>query len=71
MDDELMNQIFKVFKEILNTLNLQDDIVGYIVCLVFSCVVFMVKIFALPTIIRKLRSCKGISDLEQLEMQII
>ena len=71
MDDELMNQIFQVFKEILNTLNLQDDIIGYICCLVFLCVVLMVKIFTFSIILRKLRSCKGLSDLEQLEMQII
>ena len=71
MDDELMKQIFQVFKEILDTLNLQDDIVGYICCLILLCVILMVKIFTFCLVLRKLKSCKGLSDLEQLEMQMI
>ena len=66
-----MKTILEVFKEILDALNLQDNIIGYICCLTLLCFMLMVKILTLCLVFRKLKSCKGVSDLEQLEMQMI
>ena len=66
-----MKTIFEGFKEILAALNLQDNIIGYNCCLTLLCFMLMVKILTLCLVFRKLKSCKRVSDLEQLEIMKI
>ena len=71
MDEDLMTTIFEGFKEILARLNLQDNIIGYICCLTLLCLMLVVKILTICLVFRKVKSCKGVSDLEELEMTMI
>ena len=71
MDEDLMTTIFEGFKEILATLNLQDNIIGYICCLTLLCLMLVVKILTICLVFRKVKSCKGVSDLVEFEMMVI
>ena len=71
MDQEnLLITIFETFKEILATLNLQDNIIGYTICLTFLCLILGGKIFTICLVLRKVKKCKTVSDLEEIEMMI-
>ena len=71
MDQGLLTTIFEVFQEILATLNLQDNIIGYICCLTLLCLILVTKIFTICLVLRKVKNCNRVSDLQELEMMMI
>ena len=68
--DQYTNQLFELFKTLLNNLNLPEDIFGYSACLILLTILLFVKSVVVSCIVRKLKSCKinqeqfDISDLE-------
>ena len=71
MDQGLLTTILEGFQEILATLNLQDNIIGYICCLTLLCLILVTKIFTICLMLRKIKNCNKASDPEELEIMMI
>ena len=76
--DQQSNQLFELFKFLLNNLNLPEDIFGYSACLILLTILIFVKSVVLSCMVRKLKSCTinqaqfDICDLEIVQtMQIL
>ena len=55
--DQQSNQLFELFKSLLNNLNLPEDIFGYSACLLLLTILIVVKSVVLSCMVRKLKSC--------------
>ena len=66
MDDEsLIVTIFEAFKDLLVKLNLDDNIIGYTICLTLLCLIAAAKILTICLVLRKVKKCKTVSSLEE------
>ena len=55
--DQQSNQLFELFKSLLDNLNLPEDIFGYSACLLLLTILIVVKSVVLSCMVRKLKSC--------------
>ena len=63
--------IFEAFKNLLEKLNLEDNIFGYIACFTLLCLIAAVKITIICLFLKKVKKCKVVSSLEEdIEMMI-
>ena len=71
MDNKnIIEEIFEVFQDLLVKLNLEDNIIGTL-CLFLLCLIAAVKILTLCCVLRKVKNCKTVSSLDQIDISEI
>ena len=64
----VIEEIFEVFQNLLVKLNLEDNIIGYTLCLFLLCIILAVKIITLCCVLKKVKDCKSASGLDISEI---
>ena len=64
----VIEEIFEVFQNLLVKLNLEDDIIGYTLCLLLLCIILAVKILTLCCVLKKVKDCKTGPVLDQIDI---
>ena len=67
----VIEEIFEVFQNLLVKLNLEDDIIGYTLCLLLLCIILAVKIITLCCVLKKVKDCKSAPGLDQIDISDI
>ena len=67
----VIEEIFEVFQNLLVKLNLEDDIIGYTICLLLLCIILAVKIITLCCVLKKVKDCKSAPGLDQIDISDI
>ena len=67
----VIEEIFEVFQNLLVKLNLEDDIIGYTLCLLLLCIILAVKILTLCCVLKKVKDCKSAPGLDQIDISDI
>ena len=67
----VIEEIFEVFQNLLVKLNLEDNIIGYTLCLLLLCIILAVKILTLCCVLKKVKDCKTAPDLDQIDISDI
>ena len=67
----IFKEIFEVFQDLLVKLNLEDNIIGYTLCLFLLCLIVAVKILTLCCVLRKVKECKTVHSLDQIDISEI
>ena len=67
----VIEEIFEVFQNLLVKLNLEDDIIGYTICLLLLCIILAVKIITLSCVLKKVKDCKSAPGLDQIDISDI
>ena len=72
MDNKnIIEEIFEAFQDLMVKLNLEDNIIGYSLCLLLLCLIVAVKILTLCCILKKVKNCKTVSSLDQIDISEI
>ena len=72
MDNKnIIEEIFEAFQDLMVRLNLEDNIIGYSLCLLLLCLIVAVKILTLCCILKKVKNCKTVSSLDQIDISEI
>ena len=72
MDNKnIIEEIFEAFQDLMVRLNLEDNIIGYSLCLLLLCLIAAVKILTLCCILKKVKNCKTVSSLDQIDISEI
>ena len=72
MDNKnIIEDIFEAFQDLMVRLNLEDNIIGYSLCLLLLCLIVAVKILTLCCILKKVKNCKTVSSLDQIDISEI
>ena len=68
----MFNQVFDIFKELLQQLDLQENICGYTLGLFLVCVVVILKIFIICCLKSKISACQQnyISNLQDIQLMV-
>ena len=67
----VIERIFEAFQDLLVTLNLEDNIIGYTLCLTLLCLIVAAKILTLCCVVRKVKNCKTVSSLDEIDISEI
>ena len=67
----VIEEIFEVFQDLLVKLNLEDNIIGYTLCLFLLCIILAVKILTLCCVLKKVKDCKTVPSLDQIDISDI
>ena len=72
MDNKnIIEEIFEAFQDLMVKLNLEDNIIGYSLCLLLLCLIVAVKILTLCCVLKKVKNCKTVSRLDQIDISEI
>ena len=72
MDDKnIIERIFEAFQDLLVKLNLEDNIIGYTLCLTLLCLIAAAKILTICCVLRKVKKCKTVSSLDEIDISEI
>ena len=63
----VINEVFQAFQDLMVKLNLEDNIIGYTLCLLLLSIVLAVKILTICCFLKKVKNCKNTSSLDQIE----
>ena len=64
----VIEEIFQAFQELMVKLNLEDNIIGYTLCLLLLCIILAVKILTICCVLKKVRDCKTVSSLDKIDI---
>ena len=68
----VIKEVFQAFQDLMVKLNLEDNIIGYTLCLLLLSIVLAVKILTICCVLKKVKNCKNTSSLDQIEsLQIL
>ena len=70
-DKNIIEIIFETFQELLVKLNLEDNIIGYTLCLTLLCLIAAAKILTICCVLRKVKNCKTVSSLDEIDISEI
>ena len=62
----VIEAIFQAFQELMVKLNLEDNIIGYTLCLFLLCIILAVKILTLCCVLKKVKDCKTVPSFDQI-----
>ena len=72
MDNKnIIEEIFEAFQDLMVRLNLEDNIIGYSLCLLLLCLIVAFKILTLCCILKKVKNCKTVPSLDQIDISEI
>ena len=72
MDNKnMIEEIFEAFQDLMVRLNLEDNIIGYSLCLLLLCLIVAVKILTLCCVLKKVKHCKTVSSLDGIDISEI
>ena len=63
----VIEEVFQAFQDLMVKLNLEDNIIGYTLCLILLSIVLAVKILTICCVLKKVKNCKNTSSLDQIE----
>ena len=63
----VIKEVFQAFQDLMVKLNLEDNIIGYTLCLLFLSIVLAVKILTICCVLKKVKNCKTASSLDQID----
>ena len=72
MDNRIViKEVFQAFQDLMVKLNLEDNIIGYTLCLLLLCIILAVKIITLSCVLKKVKDCKSAPGLDQIDISDI
>ena len=64
----VIEEVFQAFQDLMVKLNLEDNIIGYTLCLLLLCIILAVKILTICCVLKKVKNCKTASSLDQIDI---
>ena len=63
----VIKEVFQAFQDLMVKLNLEDNIIGYTLCLLLLSIVLAVKILTICCVLKIVKNYKNTSSLDQIE----